>query len=402
MKSSTLKNVVDPSCKVIIQGRDAVKGGSVQILGVIHEDPFSYQTWSGTSYYFFSSLKNSNHLYKAISAEPPQFVSYLYKLLSFHPDMAKWKFKYHINTAYYKEMTKVALNKIKDCNDDEYNIILQIGAWYDLTRIKDKRTVSYHDGNLSALLKSPYGYPRIRRSIIETTLRYEKQLYAGMDHIFPMSQWLANSFIHDFDVDHRKVTPVGAGINLPYIRKVNAKNYDEPNILFVGKDWARKGGQYLLEAFTRVRQEVRHSTLTIVGPTIPSDFEGVKCTGHVAKSDTGGIETLLTEYSRASIFVMPSLYEPFGIVFAEAMAHKLPCVGTNICAIPEIIDNGVNGYVVPVKDSKVLATRMIDLLKNPGMCKEFGENAFNKYSQNYTWDVVTQKIIERLRSKDLQ
>src|SRR5262249_15908333 len=200
------------------------------------------------------------------------------------------------------------------------------------------------------------------------------------------------------DVDRRKVTPVGAGINLPYIRQIGTKRYDEPNILFVGKDWDRKGGQYLLEAFTRVRQEVKHATLTIIGPTISDCPEGVRCIGNIAKSDKTGIETLLTEYSCASVFAMPSLYEPFGIVFAEAMAHKLPCVGTNICAIPEMIDNGVNGYVVPVKDSQALATRLIDLLKNPGMCKEFGDNAFKKYSENYTWDRVTQKIVERIRS----
>jgi len=369
----------------------------IKILGVIDEDPFHYQTWSGLSYYFFSSLNKNNYLYKAVSAEPPKLVSYAYKAMSFHPDIEKWKFNYHINTSYYSQMTRAARAEIDRCDESEYNTILQVGAWYDLTKTKNKLTVSYHDGNLSTLLNSPYGYPSVRSSLIERALRHERELYAKMDHIFPMSKWLADSFVSDFAVPRRKVTPVGAGINLPYTKQVDVKSYDEPNILFVGKDWVRKGGPFLLEAFKTVKKELNCATLTIIGPVISDAPEGVRCIGYVSKSTKEGIAKLLEEYARASIFVMPSLYEPFGIVYAEAMAHKLPCIGTNICAVPEIIDNGVNGFVVPVKDSAALASRIIDLLKNPAMCKEFGENAFRKYSENYTWDVVTRNIIEAIR-----
>ena len=64
--------------------------------------------------------------------------------------------------------------------------------------------------------------------------------------------------------------------------------------------------------------------------------------------------TLPYYYSAAEVVVMPSFYEPFGIVFAEAMAHKLPCIGGNSCAIPEIIDNEKTGFIVPPGNSKIL------------------------------------------------
>jgi hypothetical protein len=73
-----------------------------------------------------------------------------------------------------------------------------------------------------------------------------------MDFIFPMSKWLANSFVKDFGVNPNKVFPVGAGINLPYIKNVEKKKKENLRILFVGKAFERKGGKLLLEAFAKV------------------------------------------------------------------------------------------------------------------------------------------------------
>ena len=66
------------------------------------------------------------------------------------------------------------------------------------------------------------------------------------------------------------------------------------------------------------------------------------------------------------MFVMPSLYEPYGIVFAEAMAHRLPCIGADNCAMPEIIKHGETGYVVPVRDEMALANRLVARLPADG------------------------------------
>src|SRR5262249_2766826 len=151
---------------------------------------------------------------------------------------------------------------------------------------------------------------------------YERELYGKMRFLFPMSTWLASSFIKDNGIPSERVCPVGAGINLPRIRSTENRSYDAPNILFVGKDFRRKGGPDLLKAFAIVRREVSDATLTIVGPVLDHAPEGVRCVGSLSKSDPAQLERLLDEYERASVFAMPSLYEPFGIVFAEAMAHR--------------------------------------------------------------------------------
>jgi glycosyltransferase involved in cell wall biosynthesis len=374
---------------------------SLKIVGVVDEEPFDTQTWSGSSAYFFDALRQRDVLQAAVSASPSKPVKRIYQLLSFHPQINRWRFKYHLNLGFYRQMTRAAKRRIADIDVDAYQAILQIGAWYDMTGFKNKSVVSYHDGALAALLQSPYGYPPLSRRYIERTLAYERDLYQRIDLIFPMSKWLAGYFVKDSGVSAKKVFPVGAGINLPYARKVESKSYEAPRILFVGKDFNRKGGNDLLEAFRQVRTEIKEAELTIIGPRLASPPPGVRCIGFLSKANQEELVRLLDEYQRATLFVMPSLYEPFGIVFAEAMAHKLPCIGSNICAMPEIIDHGQTGYLVPPREPTALAQRILTLLKNPEECREFGERGYRKYQRQFTWQAVTDRICEVI-SKELQ
>lgn len=371
-----------------------------KILGIIDEDPFDSRTWSGSSFYFFNSLKSKNALYTAISATPTDRIQLLYKALSFNYNLKKWKFRYHLNTGLFNQMTKVAETKINSLNQDNFDVILQVGAWYNLTDYYNKTFASYHDGNLATRLSSPYGYPNIRKKYIQQTFDYEKKLYEKMNYIFPMSKWLARSFVNDFKIDDTKVIPVGAGINLPRIMNPAHKDPDKPKILFVGKDFERKGGRILVDAFREVKKEIRNAELIIAGPeNVPGLPDGARCEGFISKNTEEGLDKLLTLYSEASIFALPSLYEPFGIAFAEAMAHKLPCIGTNNCAMPEIIDDGINGFIVKPNENKSLARKIIALLHDHEYRESMGNAAYNKYYSNYRWEIVTEKILNVLNKE---
>lgn len=366
----------------------------VKIIGVMDEDPFDYRTWSGSSNYFFSALKQHGALADAISAEAGSFSRRVAQIKSFNPDMTKWKFKYHLNTGLFKAMSAVAKSKINALGSS-YDSILQVGAWYDLID-PNIINVSYHDGNLAARLASPFGYPSISSNCINKALTYEKSLYDRLNLIFPMSQWLADSFVSDFGADERKVIPVGAGINLPEILDTSNRDYDTKRILMVGKDFTRKGGDTLLEAFRKVKKSIPDAELRFIGPTLNNLPDGVSCTGFLQKNNPQDLQKLLLEYSQARVFVIPSLYEPFGISFVEAMAHRVPCIGTNICAMPEIIKHEKTGFLITPKDSDTLASYLLELLTSDEQCKEMGNAGYKRYIENYTWHSVTEKIIDAI------
>jgi glycosyltransferase involved in cell wall biosynthesis len=364
---------------------------NLKLLGVIDEEPFDPQTWSGSSRYFFNSLKNNGSLFQAISATPAAHLQHIYKLLSFQPGMDKWKFRYHLNTGYFRQMTRAALRIIEEFDSGAFNAVLQVGAWYDLTGT-GKPVASYHDGNLATRLRSPYGYPSISLKHINKALEYERVLYSKIDCIFPMSRWLADSFCNDFGVNPNKVFPVGAGVNLPRIMEPDSRRVGTKKILFVGKDFRRKGGDVLLDAFAIVRKKIKDAELIIVGPELAHAPEGVHCEGFLSKANDEGMNRLLELYSEANIFVLPTLYEPFGIAFAEAMAHRLPCIGTSICAIPEIIDDEKTGLIVNPGDSRSLADAIITLLDDVDLRNSMGDMGYKKYNTNFRWDIIAAKI----------
>jgi len=98
-------------------------------------------------------------------------------------------------------------------------------------------------------------------------------------------------------------------------------------------------------------------------------------------------------YDSAAVFAMPSQFEPFGLVFLEAMAYKLPCIGANVCAMPEIIGDGECGFVVSPDDHVTLADRLITLLRDRVLMRTMGATGHAKVKAEYTWDRFARTLL---------
>ena len=102
-------------------------------------------------------------------------------------------------------------------------------------------------------------------------------------------------------------------------------------------------------------------------------------------------------YRSCSIFAMPSRCETWGDVFLEAMAYGLPCIGSTADAMPEIIRHGETGYVVDNGDVDALAAYLERLLVDSELRQAMGARGYARAAQNYTWDLVAQRIVPYLR-----
>lgn len=225
--------------------------------------------------------------------------------------------------------------------------------------------------------------------------RLETALYRNAGRIFTFSERTRRSVVDDYGVEDHKVVAAGAGVAVPEL-PAGDRTYDGKTLLFVGIDFERKGGYVLLEAFEKVKREVRDAQLLIVGPVRGSlgiTPPGVSLIGRV--NDRARMESL---YRQASVYVMPSISEPFGFVFLEAMSHKVPCIGTNIDAAPEIIEEGQTGFVVPPRNPDVLAQRIVRLLKDTALAREMGERGWRRVVSRFTWNHVADKIDSHLRA----
>ena len=141
----------------------------------------------------------------------------------------------------------------------------------------------------------------------------------------------------------------------------------------------------LLSAMKRMRQAVPRSRLLVVGV----NRQSTKDVTYLDKVPSGQIGTC---YRNATVFAMPTLREAFGLVFLEAMAYGLPCVGTDVEAVPEIIIDGKTGYIVPPGDDETLADRLIQLLKDPELPRRMGQAGRARLQRNFTWQKVADAL----------
>jgi glycosyltransferase involved in cell wall biosynthesis len=367
--------------------------------GQIGLTPFDRQSWSGISYFFFTECQRQGLLHRAFGVEVPRLKRWSLMAADYSPNRRLWRTRYYMNPRYRDALTREISKKILP--DDFQHSFLQIGAMYDVPRLVDGKApcFSYHDGNMAQSLRSPYAVKGLSTRVIDRGLAYERQVYHGLTRIFTMSEFLRQSFIKDFDVPAEKVMSIGAGINLEEIpAEVPDKKYDRRDLLFIGVDFGRKGGWHLLKAFSQARRKFPDATLHIVGPRqldIPSELQpGVVYHGFLCKQDPVSGPKLAGLLRDCSLFVMPSLYEPFGIAPLEAMVHQLPCVVTNDWALKEMVVRGQTGEHVECGNAEDIAAKLIALLDDPQQLARMGAAGRRRVLDYYTWD----KVVGRLRN----
>jgi len=220
---------------------------------------------------------------------------------------------------------------------------------------------------------------------------WEQIALVSQDYLFPLSHYVGESMIHDYGIDPRKVVAIGAGANLDVDagRDAITKDSSKQNILFVGLEADRKGLPDLLSAFRSFSKVYPGARLDIVG-VVGIGGHGIHYHGQL----TG--EPLKRLFYEAHVMVMPTLREPFGIVFLEAMWARAVCIGTNRFAIPEFIDDGVTGYLVEPRMPEEIASRLLALFSDPSKLANMAELAYQRARKNWSWDIAASKLLNAM------
>jgi alpha-maltose-1-phosphate synthase len=364
--------------------------------GSVGNDPYDSRTWSGSALGLLHALKQVDALDHAIGLQLPLWKDAALKVSNFSPSRQVWRLKFYLDSAYRTALTESAakMNAVLESRSP----FLQIGAMYSLPRATRHRVscFSYHDGNIVEAVKSGYGFDGIRAMRIDEAIRYERDVAQEMTSIFTCSEYLRRSFIQDFGLPENRVFNVGAGVNIDDIPPCPyGKNYEKKNILFVGVDFVRKGGNELLTAFRTVHQIFPDASLHIVGPhqkPYQGEQPGVAFHGHLRKQAPAQKDALYSLYNDASLFVLPSNYEPFGIAPLEAMLFQVPCIVTDGWAMREFVTPGVNGALVQKGSVENLIGALLAMLKSPEQLERMGKSGREMVLNQYVWPAVVSRM----------
>ena len=215
----------------------------------------------------------------------------------------------------------------------------------------------------------------------------QQSFYQNCEAVFTMGQWQADYIVENCRIDREKVLAVGGGVNLD-VTKYSPTKRNKKRFLFVGRNFERKGGCIVLEAFNRLRTNyIYDAQLYVVGCHSHkyNHMDGVYFIGDVSSSE------IVDYYNMCDVFCMPSYFEAYGIAFIEALCFAMPCIGRNCNEMPYIIKEGQNGYLINSDDVDELCSKMLLALDNDTMHK-YLEQKRTEYIKEYSWENVVNKM----------
>ena len=222
----------------------------------------------------------------------------------------------------------------------------------------------------------------------------EKELaeYDAADWIFVPSEFAKRTFV-DKGIDEAKLVCIPYGVDLSFFRQVQ-KNDRVFRVIFCGNMSLQKGVHYLLRAFSELKLPA--SELLLIG-NLPADMKPFfkKYAGSYKWIGPVPHDILYRYYSQGSVFVMNSIQEGMAMVQLEAMACGLPLVCTTNTGGDDIISEGNEGFVIPIRDVEALKEKLLYLYENRVIAEEMGERARAKVSRGFSWDDYGSRVMKQ-------
>ena len=218
----------------------------------------------------------------------------------------------------------------------------------------------------------------------------ERMLARVTDKIINVSKYEMNSAVA-MGLPEAKMVMIYNGISSekPVIKEKVKMPADKVNLLFVGRFDPQKGVDFLLNVFKEYEKDLQHIHLWIIGDNVVSDGKGIE------KKNTDNItflgwilhEEVPAYYEACDAVIMPSRWEAFGLVAIEAMKYGKPVIVSNRGALPELVQDGVNGWVFNMDDRHSLIS-CLKIIKTKNALK--GEKINNYFQKNF----ILEKMLE--------
>jgi len=228
----------------------------------------------------------------------------------------------------------------------------------------------------------------------------QKRVARSLSHIITVSRSAQNDICRDFHIPAHKFRIVFNGIDTNRFYPIPEIQRDTDHLIVTNSaDIPLKGLHYLLTAVAEILK-IKPIKVTVIGTpkkngTIEKLIEKlgigrfIRFTGWITDHE------FVRLYAKATLAVVPSVYEGFGFPAGEAMACGVPVISTTGGALPEVVGNA--GVLVPPADPGALFKAICRLLDHPDQAKAFGKAGYQRVQEHFTWKKAAEKTVETYR-----
>lgn len=367
----------------------------MKTIGVVStENPFTdRRAWSGTKFKICEGMQRAGYNVVWIRAGR-KWASKLGNIIFhlFAPKGNKFRF-----TSYAARLNASFICK-KQLSECDYLFFASDQHTFANYLKTSKPLVAYSDATFSLLTN--YYYPRKTEWVFKNSDRCERKSLQRCRVVLMSSDWAADSCVRDYGVDSQKVHVLEFGANLDDEHIISASPYkgEQLNVLFSGVEWKRKGASVAIDAVRLLNQQGINARLSLVGirpDVIPTEYQNlpfVEYVGFLNKNKPDEYQRFAQIIAQSHITILPTIAECSPIALIEASAFGLPIFTHDTGGIANYVENGVNGYRLPLGcGAEGFASAIANAIKSNELAV-LSQGGRELYASRTNWTVWSQRF----------
>ncbi|NEP57126.1 MAG: glycosyltransferase family 4 protein [Symploca sp. SIO2G7] len=356
---------------------------------------FDRNAWSGTVYRMYDALKSVD--LQMVNLGSPKKPTLLRKFVN---RVSTKKTPPEVGSSSYIEESKKKVAHIQEqLNKTPCDVIFGPVASLEITYLDTNIPIIYLS-DITFNLYNGYYPSNFDQQQIEWISQIESTAISKASQIVYPSDWAAQSAIDDYYAEATKVKVIPFGANLddpPAAEEVSLskKTTSSCRLLFIGKDWERKGGEIAFQTLISLHKMGVDAELIVLGSVPPAEIQHDKLTliPFLDKNDPIQRQQFRELFLQSNFFIFPTRADCSPIVTCEANAFGLPVITTDVGGLPTIINQGKNGYMLPLSASgddfaKLIAEIFCDQTKY----EQLVHSSREEYDSRLNWHSWAQSI----------
>lgn len=356
----------------------------IGFLSLLNPDDINF--WSGTLYFIFNTLKK-DHQVEWLGGD------LLQKIQDRRSAFAKPQ-RTFCPEAFAREFGQTLSAQIESMS---YNVLVVLEASLG----------AYLDTTVPIILISDTTFHNFRHylsntsdAFIELAERVEQDAIDNADLIIYSSEWAKANAIEVYGADPNKIAVVEFGANLIDIPTPSyyslADSSKECRLLFIGKDWEKKGGDKVYEAYKILQSQGFPCSLSVIGSTPPfydRQDKHLRVIPFVDKSQMADRELMDVIFKHTHLLILPTVFDCFGIVFCEASAYGVPSIASDVGGVSQVVRNGENGFLLSAKASaQEYATVIKQIFQDKEQYARLRDRSRKTFDERLNWETWRIKI----------